>query len=243
MGKTPTILLIPGNMCDRRIWDGILPFLSNWNVVHCEPREDTITGMARKCLEENAGPLLPIGFSMGANVALAMAQEAPDRITALALLDVNAGPDRAFRAQPRRDQQHRVTNGGLVEVVTRELEPHYFSTENQGDPNLGRLVRDMADALGPEVFVAQSEALRTRRDYRPLLQAIGIPVFLACGEEDTLCPAQEHEQLAAMIPDSSLHVIPNAGHMLPLEQPERLGRHLAEWLVEVERTTLCLTES
>ena len=190
MDETPTIILIPGNMCDHRIWDGIIPFLSNWKTVHCEPREDTIVGMARKCLDENAGPLLPVGFSMGANVALAMAHEAPDRIVAMALLDVNAGPDRAFRAQPRLDQQRRVANGRLGEVVTRELEPHYFSAGNRHDPNFGKLVRDMADALGPDVFVAQSEALRTRRDYRPLLQAIETPVFLACGEEDTLCPMQ-----------------------------------------------------
>ena len=84
--------------------------------------------------------------------------------------------------------------------------------------------------LGPEVFVRQSEALRTRADRRAVLHDIGVPVLLGCGIEDALCPPAWHADWAARIPDATLFTVPDAGHMLPLEAPLSLARHLDAWL-------------
>jgi pimeloyl-ACP methyl ester carboxylesterase len=89
---------------------------------------------------------------------------------------------------------------------------------------------DMAMSLGPNVFIAQSESLRTRQDLSGVLHDTEHPVFLACGAEDRLCPPAWHEAARAACADAELHVIRGAGHMLPLERPAALAGALLPWL-------------
>ena len=53
-----------------------------------------------------------------------------------------------------------------------------------------------------------------------------------CGEEDRLCPPEWHQELALSARDAVLHVVPDAGHMLPLERADALAHHLTAWLKE-----------
>ena len=94
----------------------------------------------------------------------------------------------------------------------------------------------MGMRLGPEVFIRQSEALRTRQDRRAALPSISVPVLLGSGAEDVLCPPEWHSDWAARIPDTTLFTVPDAGHMLPLEAPQTLARHLDAWLLAKELT-------
>ena len=243
MSDRPTIVLLPGNMCDERMWGGVMPAFSGWDTRSPVPTANSIHAMAQDCLSECSGPILPIGFSMGAIVALGMAAIAPARIAAMGLIGVNAGPDRPERASLRGRQQDQALGGNLADLVADELKPAYFAPANRSDGALQSLVKTMALDLGPQVFAAQSEALRTRRDYRPVSATLDVPVFLACGTDDELCPPQLHRDLAALIPRSDLHVVPGAGHMLPLEQPEALNRLLSQWLSRIEKEFPCQTVS
>jgi pimeloyl-ACP methyl ester carboxylesterase len=153
----------------------------------------------------------------------------------LGLLDTNSRADLPERAAVRPRQQAEVRAGALEQIVTDELKPHYLAEANRGDPRLLALIKQMALDLGPEVFVQQSEALRTRADHSDVPAGLDVPLFLACGEEDKLCPPAWHEQMAAQAHASELHVIPGAGHMLPLERPDALGPLLANWLNRIEK--------
>ena len=53
--------------------------------------------------------------------------------------------------------------------------------------------------------------------------------LVACGEEDRLCPPDWHRDIAASARHATLHIVPGAGHMLPLEQPARLAELIAQW--------------
>lgn len=87
----------------------------------------------------------------------------------------------------------------------------------------------MALDLGAEVFVAQSEALRTRADLRAVLPGLDVPVLVGCGAEDALCPPEWHAAMARGARRATLSVVADAGHMLPLEQPERLAELIENW--------------
>jgi pimeloyl-ACP methyl ester carboxylesterase len=224
-----TPVLLAGNMCDARLWTrdvrAVLPGAVDADLT----RDGTIAAMAERALAAAAGPLLPVGFSMGGIVALAMAERAPERIAGLVLLDTNASADLPERAAARPRQQVDVRAGALERVVVDELKPNYLAITSRGDAALLALLRDMALALGPEVFVRQSEALRTRPDLRGVLPALGAPVLLMCGAEDRLCPPEGHRVLAADARAATLYVVPDAGHMLPLEQPAALAASLSSW--------------
>ena len=234
MNAAPLPLLIPGNMCDARLWDAVvreaLAAATGRAPVDVDTFQDnTIAAMAARALAMTEGPLLPVGFSMGAIVATEMAVIAPERIEGLVLVGYNATADLPERAAHRPAQQAEVSTGGLERVLVEELKPNYLAAANRHDPALLALLRDMGLTLGPEVFIRQSEALRLREDRVAALPDLACPVLLMVGEEDALCPPAWHRCWQALIPDAQLH-IEQAGHMLPLEAPHVLADRLAMWL-------------
>jgi pimeloyl-ACP methyl ester carboxylesterase len=224
-----TPLLLPGNMCDARLWPAAVRAALPGAVDVALTGADRIDDLARAALAASDGPLVPVGFSLGGIVALAMARLAPARIAGLVLLDTNPAADLPERAAVRPRQQADVRAGRLEAVVVDELKPNYLAMANRGNAPMLTLLRDMALALGTDVFVAQSEALRTRPDQRDVLPTLDVPVFIACGAEDALCPVEWHAAMAATARRSALHIVAGAGHMLPLEQPEALAALLDDW--------------
>jgi len=234
MTTAPLPLLIPGNMCDARLWDGAvrdaLRTATGRAAVDADTAEDdTISAMAARALAATAGPLIPVGFSMGAIVAVEMAVMAPERIAGLVLIGYNAAADLPERAAHRPRQQAEVRAGGLERVLVEELKPNYLAAANRRNAALLTLLRDMGMALGPEVFVRQSEALRLREDRVDALARLTCPVLLIAGEEDALCPPTWHRRWQGLIPQAQLHIAAT-GHMLPLEAPGALADRLAAWL-------------
>jgi pimeloyl-ACP methyl ester carboxylesterase len=240
----PPILLIPGNMCDERLWQPVAERLvaAGHRVQH-SPRLDqpSIGAMAEAVLSAIEGPVIAIGFSMGAIVAAEMSRRAPERVAALGLVAFNASADLPERAAARPRQQDEVRKGRLQAIVADELKPNYLAEANRRDSDLLDTVMQMALALGPGTFVTQSEALRLRPDLRPALPGLAMPVMLSCGSEDRLCPPEWHRRWAELIgPHSRFFEIGKAGHLLPLEQPHALADALLGWL---SQEALCRTGS
>lgn len=237
-----TPVLLPGNMCDARLWRGGGGVIVDTLRRHMPTgprdadltRDDSIAAMAARTLSAAAGRLLPIGFSMGAIAAVEMWCQAPDRIAGLVLLGYNATADLPKRAAHRPAQQAEVRAGGLKRVLVEELKPNYLAAGSRTDAALLTLLRDMGMALGADVFVRQSEALRCRADRREALSRIAVPVLIGCGTEDALCPSAWHADWASRIAVVNLFTIPGAGHMLPLEAPAALAATIDRWLTDKE---------
>jgi pimeloyl-ACP methyl ester carboxylesterase len=234
----PTPVLLPGNMCDARLWRGgegeIISVLGGRVCEADLGQDDSIAAMAKRTLAATSGRLLLIGFSMGAIVAVEMAVQAPDRIAGLLLAGYNATADLLERAAQRPKQQAEVRAGGLERVLVDELKPNYLAAGNRGDAALLELLRTMGMDLGADVFVRQSEALRLRADRRVAIAAFKIPVLYMCGAEDTLCPPDWHRDWAGRTRHSRFEEIAGAGHMLPLEAPKEFATALSHWLIENE---------
>ncbi|MFM9976686.1 MAG: alpha/beta fold hydrolase [Sphingomonadaceae bacterium] len=231
-----TPVLLPGNMCDARLWTAevrdALP-----GAVDADLSFDTsIAAMAARALSTNAGPLLPVGFSMGAIVAVEMWVQAPERIAGLVLLGYNATADLPERAAHRPAQQAEVQAGGLERVLVDELKPNYVALENRGNTPLLELLRAMGMDLGAQVFVRQSEALRLRADRVETLPMLDVAVLYGCGTEDALCPPAWHRRWEALTTDARFAEFASAGHMLPLEAPQVLAATIAAWIDEKELT-------
>lgn len=229
-----TPVLLPGNMCDARLWPDVVRDVLPGAVDADLSRDASIAAMAQRVLAETQGRLLPVGFSMGAIVAVEMWTQAPDRIVGLVLTGYNATADLPERAAHRPVQQAEVRGGGLERVLVEELKPNYLAARNRGDRVLLDLLRDMGIRLGPDVFVAQSEALRLRQDRVDTLPGITVPVLYACGAEDALCPPAWHRRWEAMTADSRFIQLADVGHMLPLEAPDTLADLIEQWIQEKE---------
>lgn len=229
-------------MCDARMWRSgsdvirrkLFSALGKQPVDIDISKDDTVAAMASSALRATSGYVLPVGFSMGAIVAVEMALQAPERICGLILSSYNARADSPERASLRPRQQDRVRQGFLHDVMVEEMKPLYLAAENKSNHVLKELLVDMAMAAGPSVFVRQSEALRTRLDRQSQLGALAVPVMYLAGCEDLLCPPKWHMEWSSLTPKADFQEIDGAGHFLPLEQPQKFAKAIAQW-INIER--------
>jgi pimeloyl-ACP methyl ester carboxylesterase len=218
-------------MCDARLFAPQIAVLSGSRAIHLAPvsGHDSMEDLAAAVLL-HAPPRFDLaGLSMGGIVAMEMIARAPARIASLALLDTNPRAEAPELAAGRQPQMDRVRAGGLREVIRDEMTPNYLAS-GPGSEAVLQLCMEMALALGPEVFIRQSAALRDRPDQQETLKSVRVPTLILCGADDRLCPIQRHWLMHRLIPNSTLTVIDGAGHLPTLEQPEPTTAALCRWL-------------
>lgn len=223
------LVLIPGMMCDARMWGGIDRDLGHPVIHHLPTQAETMTALAALFLADAPPKFALAGLSMGGILAMEILRQAPHRVTRLALLDTNPRAETATARASRAPQIARALAGNLADVMRRDMKPNYLA---QG-PNKAvilDLCMDMALTLGPQVFIHQSTALRDRPDQQATLAAFKGPALVLMGADDMLCPLDRHQLMHDLMPQSRLHIIPNAAHLPPLEQPEATARALRDWL-------------
>jgi pimeloyl-ACP methyl ester carboxylesterase len=223
------LVLIPGMMCDARMWGGLPTALAPRPVHHALPvTGETIAAMAATILSEAPDRFALAGLSMGGIVAMEMLDQAPDRIERLALLDTNPLSERPEVAARRAPQIARALSGNLAGVMRDELKPNYLA--DAADTVTLDLCLAMAQDLGPEVFRRQSLALRDRADRTATLARFTGPALVLMGAEDRLCPRDRHDLMHALMPQSRLVIVPGAGHLPPLERPTPTLAAFKDWL-------------
>ncbi len=227
---TPLVLL-PGMMCDARLFGPQIDALSTHHAIHCAPinQHADMASLAAEVLAHAPPRFALAGLSMGGIVAMEVIRQAPERVERLALLDTNALAETDAVKSLRGPQMDKAKAGHLRDVIRDEMKPNYLTD----GPNRGAILdlcMAMAEAQGPEVFVRQSTALRDRPDQTGTLRNTTCPTLILCGEDDALCPIARHELMHELVPHSTLHIVKNAGHLPTLEQPERTTALLRDWL-------------
>lgn len=222
------ILLLPGMMCDARLWEPQVDAFEQ-RVIHADTTTaDNIPAMAALALENAPERFAIAGLSMGGILAFEIWRQHPERVTHMALLDTNPRAELAARQSLRMQQIQTALAGGLREMAIEALKPVYLAEAHRDDQELLTKILDMVMDLGPEVFRTQSLALRDRPNSVPTLATIDCPTLIMCGAEDSICPVEYHEFMAERIPHARLRIIENCGHMSSLEQPEVVTRELQQ---------------
>ncbi|WP_180899984.1 alpha/beta fold hydrolase [Martelella soudanensis] len=225
-----TLLLIPGLVSDARVWNALASAAPDWlDLADADvTRDSTIQAMAARLLGETAGPLIPVGHSMGGRVALEMARQAPERIRGLVLANTGHDgrrPDEAPKRLARIARAHEDMAGLAAEWL-----PPMLAEGRDPDPALVEDLTAMVIAAGPEIHERQVRALMARPDAREYLAAIACPVLLITGAEDGWSPERQHREIAAEVPGAEVLVIDRAGHFLPVERPQETAAAITGWL-------------
>ncbi|MGI9233019.1 MAG: alpha/beta fold hydrolase [Woeseiaceae bacterium] len=213
------ILLLPGMMCDERLWSHQISAFEIPVHVADTSKSDNFADMAKRVLGAAPSRFAMAGLSMGGILAFEIWRQAPGRVTHLALLDTNPCPDAANKKAMRFEQIAAAAAGKLEELAIESLKPLYLAEKNRGDEAMLSTILDMALQLGPEVFERQSLAVMNRPDSVPTLATISCPTSVICGREDSICPVQFHEFMAREIPGAELVVIDDCGHLSSMEAP------------------------
>ena len=225
------LVLLPGMMCDGRLFSDQVGVLSARLPIHISPitGHDSISALARQVLDQAPTRFSLAGLSMGGIVAMELCKQAPERIVRLALMDTNPLAEKEEIRSRREVQIARVKHGGLRKVMEEEMKPLYL-IGGPRRPQILEICMEMALGLGKEVFIRQSIALQGRPDQQETLRSVRVPTLILHGEADQLCPPERHELMHELIPGSKLVTIGGAGHLPTLEQPEQVTEALLDWL-------------
>jgi pimeloyl-ACP methyl ester carboxylesterase len=232
-GAMRSVILLPGLACDADLWRQQLPALATRHQVHVsdvQQRCDSLPAMAMQLLRDlPAGRHVLVGASMGGMVAMHAALLAPDRVAGLALLGTSARADTPELIRLRSEACALFEQGRMDEVLRANVlfafHPAHAADTAMVDGYLVLIRRGGADQL-----IRQNRAVMARPDLRPELHRIACPTLVAVGDADQLTPPEQAREIAAAIPGAQLETIAGAGHMLTLEQPDRVNALLLGWL-------------
>lgn len=187
--------------------------------------------LARAVLRRAPEKFALAGLSMGGYVAMEIMRQEPDRVIKLALLDTSARPDTP-EITARRLALMEEAELGEFRGVTAKLLPNLVHPSHVNAPGVRDVIFEMAERVGKLSFMRQQNAIMNRLDSRPFLKDIGCPTLVLCGESDQLAPPEVHREIADMIGDNAhLVVVPESGHLTPLEEPDAVNRAMHEWLL------------
>lgn len=230
MSESPPLLLLPGLLCDARLWRDQAAALAPLArpVVVDLTQDDRIEAMAARALAAVGGRFALAGLSMGGYVALEIMRRAPERVIRLALLDTSARPDTPEQMRRRRGLIS-LSRSGRFRGVTPRLLPQLIHPARLDGP-LPREVMAMAERVGKDAFLRQQEAIMHRPDSRPDLPRIAVPTLVGVGAEDALTPPELAAEMAALIPGARLRHFADAGHLPTMETPDAVTAAMAAWL-------------
>ena len=227
-----TLVMLPGILSDAEFWHNQVVGLAGV----CDPQvgdlttSDSIEGIAQHVLAAAPDRFALAGLSRGGYVAFEIMRVAPERVTRVAFLDTHARKD-PLESVPRRAAMKEMAKDGRYSDIAPQL-MHNVLHANFLDGPLATLMIEMAERVGPGVFLNHLKAMENRSDSRPGLASIAVPTLVVCGEADVITPPELAREIADGIPNAKLVIIEGAAHLPPLEQPDAVNRALADWLKE-----------
>ena len=182
-----------------------------------------------------AAPAHWLGYSMGGRLALYMAVRQSSVVRSLTLVSATAGLASAAERQARRAADEalaaRIERDGVAAFVAEWEQNPLFAglarlpeqaratlhEQRLGNSPLGlaNILRGMGAGAQPSLWSR--------------LAAVAAPALLIAGQQDAKFVAL-NQRLAATLPNATLRLIPNAGHVVQMEQPEAFLAAAAEFL-------------
>ena len=170
------------------------------------------------------------GLSMGGYIAFAAYRRMAHRFTGLILADTRPQADTAEGRAGRGKMRELLRQGGPSAVADQMLPKLLAPETRETNRALVASVRRLIESRDSAAIDAAIVAMMGRPDSTPDLSTISCATLVAAGEHDEITPVAVAEDMQRAIRRSTLTVIPGAGHLSNLEQPEAFSRALEDFL-------------
>jgi 3-oxoadipate enol-lactonase len=170
-----------------------------------------------------------IGLSMGGYLIFAFSRRYPERIKALVFADTRAEADKPEQVAWRFHLAQRAYQKGS-EVVAEEMLPKLLAPGSRKRSELVEQVRAIIHSAPVTGIAGDLMAIAERQDSTVQLGRIQCPALVMVGDQDGLTTPADNRRIADGIPGARFEVIPDAGHLSNLEQPEAFNAALRSFL-------------
>jgi 3-oxoadipate enol-lactonase len=249
-GAGMPVLLVHGFPLDHSMWQGQIELLSiRYQVIAPDlrgfggsPAEGGTASMEQMAddlaaMLDGLGvdePIVFCGLSMGGYVGFQFWRKYRARMRGLVLCDTRALPDTPEGATARLTLAETVLAEGTGIFADGMLPKLFAPATIQREKQMVESQRQTILAASPAGVAAALRGMAERPSACDYLPRISLPTLVVVGSEDTISTPDEMRTIAAAIPNSELAVIPNSGHMTPLENPVAFNTGLEQFLARVE---------
>jgi 3-oxoadipate enol-lactonase len=246
IGNGVPLLLIHGFPLDRTLWRTQIAGLSQiYRVIAPDLRgfgQSSETDGAVVTMEQYAADLKSLldsvnvkqaivgGISMGGYIALAFYAQYADRVKGLILANTRAIPDSEEGKQSRLTDAQKIEGSGTGFLVD-SMAPKMLGAVAK--PEIEIAVRSMMLRQRPAGVMSALRGMAARPDRTALLRFATVPVLIVSGSQDVLIPPADSEAMQALIPDSRLVIIPDAGHLSNLDKADAFNHVIREFYKQV----------
>ena len=248
-GRGATILLIHGFPLNLEMWRPQIESLShNYRVIAIDlrghggspptPGPYSMNLLADDCAAvlEALGveePVVVCGLSMGGYISFALYRRHPQLFSGLILAATRAGAD-TDQARTNREEAIAGTKElGARPVLDTMLKILLAPSAYQTKPELVKHLDEIISYTSEEGIVSALEGMKERPDSTGMLGQITVPTLIFHGSYDQIISLTESETINSGIPNSRLEIIPDAGHMVNLEQPGIFNRLTGNFLASI----------
>jgi pimeloyl-ACP methyl ester carboxylesterase len=244
-GTGTPILFVHGYPHDHTIWRGLIDRLPDYHCIAPDLRgmgqsdaPDLGYGMSIYAADlaalldalgvENA---VLCGLSMGGYIAFEFLRRWRSRVRGLILMNTRAEADSA-EGRRARDVAAALARDGGGTAIAESMLPQMLAPETLSRrPDTVDRVRAMMARTPVSGIVGALAAMRDREASESLLPTLNrLPTLVMVGEADVLTPPHQASAMAKAIPGARLAVIPDAGHLPPVEQPAATSEWVREFL-------------
>ncbi|HEX6674505.1 MAG TPA: alpha/beta fold hydrolase [Actinomycetes bacterium] len=243
---SPALVLLHAFPLDGRMWKPQVEALSSHHqvvvpdlrgfgsardqVVEVAEMDLLADDVARLLDELGLDQVVLCGLSMGGYVSFAFARRHPGRLRGLVLAATKASADDEQAAAARLAMADRVLAEGIGFVPDAMLPQLLGTSTRRLRPTLVEKVTKLIIEQEPAAVAAAQRGMARRPDVTAELAAISVPALVLCGTEDERFGPEVGRGLAAAIPDATFVQIPEAGHLLNLEQPAQVNEALLDFV-------------
>jgi pimeloyl-ACP methyl ester carboxylesterase len=168
------------------------------------------------------------GLSMGGYIALRAVERNEEIFKALILFDTRADSDTNLVKLKRAAGIKQIDTEGLGSFIDGFI-PNCFSSNFRNTKQYEEILNS-SKRLNPIGVKGCLLAMQGRTSTREYLSNISIPTLVLCGEFDALTPVDEMRAMSEKIHGSNFIVVPGAGHLTPVEQPESINAILKSFI-------------
>ncbi|MCP4421899.1 MAG: alpha/beta fold hydrolase, partial [Chloroflexi bacterium] len=157
----------------------------------------------------------------------------PEHVAGLILAATRAGAD-SDAGKVNRDKAVQLARDEGATAVSATILPKLFTQESyQSDKELVDYVQDVMDTASLNGVMGALLAMKNRADFTAMLDDIDVPVLIIHGAEDQRIPVSEAKMMHEAIPNAELVIVPDAGHLPNLEQPDTFNDAVIDFLEAV----------
>ena len=228
----PTLVMLPGTLCDERIFSRQSRALRGKVRMVCASysRMKDRSRWLSQLLASLPNRFHVAGFSLGGLMALELLRAAPERIEGLALIASNAQPASLLSKKKSARLRKLWLDRGPAEVA-KQVKPAYFHHEAKRRLHQ-QLVFDMALGTPRRSAFEEFEWAAERPSSLDDLAQFKGKLLAISGAQDRLCPPAWQRAMLAAQPRMQWIELPRCGHFLPLEAPAALSKTLGNWVLE-----------